>query len=153
MDEKIKKLENEYVANFRNPDFKNKWEMIPVDIRELIIKDMQCKPYDRRDKGGSFRITDVDDYSKGFVFLTNIKCDMLDIHMLPTPCKTSPTMKWYTKDSVVKTIGKEYLVDFYSKPDGSNNCIRIKKVEWQNLRKILPLLINWSKDNQEKNWQ
>lgn len=152
-------LEQEYINQFVNVNAKNIWNIIPNKIRKIIISDFNLRPYDKRN-GNAFRIAEINDEEKGYVFLTNIQNNMLEIHVLPTPTKNSSNKSWYNIETLKKTIEKELhsftninsLLDkitYYEKPDGSNCCLKLQKLTWKEAESVIPIVVRWSKENQK----
>lgn len=146
----IHRLDNMNIENYINENLYENNELydnIPDFVKKLMHEDLQLQ---NRNKVLGIRWENKTTH-KGYVFFNKPKKESVALHVLPTPTDNSPHMNWYSVDNLKSILKDDSLhIRMNHKEDGSCNHIAINDLSWEEAAKILPAIVSWSKDNQNK---
>lgn len=154
------------IENF-NSELKNAYiNEIPVFIRKILLEDLKCRPLELKHKEDSTNPIHIRwEYDGlGVIFFYKFNSEEVEIHILPTPSKktVSENNSWYNIENL-NTVLADHLSDevidkgslnerikYYEKPDKSQCCLKIQNLTWKEAEFVIPVITNWSKENQQK---
>lgn len=154
--------EEKYTSKF-NKELKEAYlTAIPESIRKLLIEDLHCIPLELNHTSNSNNPLRIKWECEQFkvLFFHQFINEPIELHVLPTPTKNSQNKNWYTIENLKKTIEnklKNYIninslfdrIAYSEKTDGSNCCLKIQQLTWKEAEYVIPVVVQWSKENQK----